>query len=391
MNYKRVLIIVFTIAFLIISIKPVLFTYHLIFAKYYQYSTNVVNSEYNYHFVKAVYYNPSYIEYLDKELFLRTALLEKEKEWIKKISLKAKAYFEAYFKNNLYFHYLQNGLQNKRIWKNLDSFTINMFNNKLFNSITILIFQNQEIEYPEAQLYHLVDLLNWKGNKKLSDFFIEYFHLKKSDLIFYPQSSEYEESYKILKVWAIDRLQLKSKNFNSNIIKAPGVTKDTALNLNGKISKDKHIHRVINGWFDVEKNGCLRSSYFNPLGKKNSSYKVVLKKKIFRFHQRIGRYFFSFDYLTQTDDAVFKLRIGSGSKTHSTLPNTNGQWFKVLLIIDMVLPIDEYLDFTVFQKFEGTVLVDNVFCSYSSEEEIERFGLRKLYVLDIKNFLCEGK
>jgi hypothetical protein len=358
---------------LLLSIKPILFTWNYFLAKI-QFDIRDDKLKGYMFLYKAIHYNPS--EFLlfktDKnEMADSLVTLSAHRENLDFIRQFGRppldmSYFEKEYKDNFYFQYLKGKLNKKRNWQNLDKVSFDMLEDPALNPLTILIFEKLRNSFTQPFVENLVEFCHWKKNTELADYLVISFNLKDKFLnrrqlsnIPWKRSVALLQDYVGLQ-WARDSFNLGHNLLPISSFGNPGQFEKfwdfsdmaggesfgkASFYLGLDMAGPRRLVRLMGFWVGQRK------------GKEPPRGGLWLKQPVRVFK---GYYVFSFDYRTKTgkENPSFFLWKGIAERR---LPPTKNRWHKVVFIIDNSRFRHYMMKPLIRMWGTGTMLVDNVF------------------------------
>lgn len=358
---------------LLVSIKPILFTWNYFLAKI-QFDIRDDKHKGYVFLYKAIHYNPS--EFLlfktdKKEMADALVTVSAHRENLKFIENFARspldmAYFEKEYRDNIYFQYLKGNLNQGRNWQNLDKVSFELLGDPTLNPLTILIFEKLRNQFTQPFVENLVELCHWKKNTELANYLVISYNLKDSFLEHQQLSNiPWETSIELLQDYVGQQWARDSFNLGHNLLPissfgnaeqfekfwdfsdmAGGESFGKASFLLGlDMAGARRMARLMGFWVGKRKD------------KEAPRGGLWLKKPVRVFK---GYYVFGFDYLTKTGNELPSFFLWKGI-AERWLPPTNNRWHKVVFIIDNS-KFRHYMMKPLIRMWgTGTMLVDNVF------------------------------
>lgn len=364
---------------LIVSIKPILFTYNFLLARF--------DPVYLY---KALHYNQA--EYLlkkiDRKQVMDAAVLYAVRRnrpgFLKRfasptISLKE---VNAAYRDNFYFQNLSGRLRENRDWQNLDEVSFALLAEAGQNPLTISIIDRIGHTFDVWFTENLKDYCRWRQNDGLADYLVEKFQLpERRPPLAALSAIPYLRSRARLKEILESRLDMGNIRLGPNLIEGgdfedplqfqqrwefcdlAGIRRFAPASFYAGWQRqgDKGAARLM-GFFFVEEAGKL-----SPRGGIRCHRSILLQR---------GLYVFSFDYFTRTGWEGHSFYLWDGIK-EPRIPRAQRGWKKAVFLLDNHALKFDYVRPLIRMWGVGTVLFDNVYLGEWQLQESDRAGLFK--------------
>ncbi len=173
---NKIFIIVILLLIILFSIKPFVFTYNYLIAKYHINISNNID-KYGKFVVNAVKYNNnSYVKF-EKHLIKSFILYDTENVY-ELIDEKFKKKIEIINQNNFYFQNYLNNINAKKNWQKLNKLSYFFLADKKYNNLTKSILNKLDNKFDKKFLFNLCDFLFSRNNTDMGDFIIKKYSLK---------------------------------------------------------------------------------------------------------------------------------------------------------------------------------------------------------------------
>jgi hypothetical protein len=377
---------------LVISIKPVLFTWNFIRANFHLeenkfkaggYMANTLS------YKSSVYrvfnkYAPMVVE----KYLVKSAIYNDDRKLLHSYSpLISFPAIQAQFTDNFYLRDLLGHIHQKRDLQHLDEVSLDLLADVQMNQRTIAIFEKIGATFDRAFIKNLADFVSWRGNISLRDYLVSAFVIPSPfnpvDLMAVNYNESVSRLEKIMRV----KYKLRADRLGENLVQCPGFTDP------GCTGKMWYFSRMFS------EKVFSRGSFFMGTDKIGKSKNPVIRVMGFfishdanksgpragvRFRERItaenGFYVFSFDYCTIMGSERPSFFLSKGMEKR--IPSTRGQWKKVIFILNNAFNEYEYLDPLIRMWGTGTLLVDNVFLSKAAAWEFSILESHALHIED---------
>lgn len=375
-NIREYLKPVVGVILVLISIKPALFTWHLIGA----------GSDYRLdkqraavHMYKCLLIKPSVYKAFKKHhrptadgLVIKSAIYNNDIHRLRDAHPEPAdiARIKSTFKDDFYLGHLfpgfMRGAQGKKPNpEHLDDVTLEILADPSMNPLTISILKKIVPGFSRDFAENLADFCQWKGNRQLVDFLaaagIEKNSLNKPAFV----PLNLQQSTARLKEILPGKYKQGAFRFGGNLLTSPGFDDIKKTGRNWRFSDMTDYKPFAAGSFTMGpdsagKNGMLRIMGFFVAKEKNRANPrggAWYKKRI---PIDAGHYLFSFDYAAKTgkENPSFYLGKSIGEKR---LPPTNGGWKKVIFILDNTGAKLKILKPLIRMWGTGSLWIDNVF------------------------------
>jgi len=175
-SQKYVKIILLAVV-VVISIKPVLFTWNFIRANFYLQKNKFKAGMY---MANTLSYKPSVYRVFNKyapmaveKYLVKSAIYKNDRKPLQVYShLIPFAAIQEHFSNNFYFRDLLGQLHQKRDWRHLDEISLDLLADVQMNQRTMAIFGKIAASFDRKFIKNLADFVSWRGNVSLRDYLV---------------------------------------------------------------------------------------------------------------------------------------------------------------------------------------------------------------------------
>jgi len=378
---------------LVISIKPVLFTWNFTRANFYLGKNQFKAGAY---MVKALSYKSSVYRVFEKyapavveKYLVKTAIYNNDRKLLQAYPrLIPFAAIQAQFTDNFYLQNLLGHIHQKRDWQHLDEVSLHLLADPQMNDLSIAIFGKISASFDRKFVRNLADFVSWKGNHSLCDYLVSTYVIPSTfsgvDLVGVSEDESVSGLERVMRV----KYRLRADRLGENLVQCPGFT-DPGCTVkkwyfsgmfNGKVfSRGSFIMGTDKIGEGEGQNPVMRVMGFfssHDANKSRPRAGVGCRKRI---AVENGFYVFSFDYCTITGKERPSFFLSKGLE--KPIPSTRGQWKKVIFVLNNAFNQYEYLSPLIRMWGTGTLLVDNVFLSKTVGQE---FSILESYVLHIE-------
>jgi len=389
-SQKYVKIILLAVV-VVISIKPVLFTWNFIRANFYLQKNKFKAGMY---MANTLSYKPSVYRVFNKyapmaveKYLVKSAIYKNDRKPLQVYShLIPFAAIQEHFSNNFYFRDLLGQLHQKRDWRHLDEISLDLLADVQMNQRTMAIFEKIAASFDRKFIKNVADFVSWRGNVSLRDYLVSAYAIPAPFSGADMMDVNYNESVSGLEKVMRQKYKLRADRLGENLVQCPGFTDP------GCTGKEWYFSGMFNGknfsrgsfFMGTDKIGKRKNPVIRVMGffishdtNKSAPRAGVRSRK--RIAAENGFYVFSFDYCTITGSERPSLFLSKGIEKR--IPSTGGQWKKVIFILNNAFNQHEYLNPLIRMWGTGTLLVDNVFLSKTAGQE---FSIVKPYVFHVE-------
>jgi hypothetical protein len=386
-NYLKIFLLAVV---LVISIKPILFTWNFIWANFHLEKNKLKAGKY---MANTLSYQPSVYRVFNKyapmvveKYLVKSAIYNHDRKTLQVyshvISFPA---IQAQFSDNFYLQALLGNIHQKREWRNLDEVSLSLLADPQMNQRTIAIFEKIGASFDGKFIKNLADFTFWKGNHQLCDYLVSAYTVPSPFSNVDSGGVNYNESLSGLEKIMGIKYKLRADRLGENLVQCPGFTDP------GCTGKKWYFSRMFKGKFSPgsflmgtdkigkSKNPVIRVMGFFISHEENKSRPRAGVRTRKRITAENGFYVFSFDYCTITGSERPSFFLSKGMEKR--LPSTRRQWKKVIFILNNAFNEYEYLSPLIRMWGTGTLLVDNVFLSKTVGQE---FSILESYVLHVE-------
>ncbi len=379
---------------LVISIKPVIFTWNFIRANFYLEKNQFKAGAY---MVRALSYKSSVYRVFEKyapavveKYLVKTAIYNNDQKLLQAYPrLIPFAAIQAQFTDNFYLRNLLGHIHQKRDWQHLDEVSLDLLADPQMNELTIAIFEKIGASFDRKFVRNLADFVSWKGNHSLCDYLVSTYAIPSTfsgvDLVGVSENESLSGLERVMRV----KYRLRADRLGENLVQCPGLTDP------GCTGKKWYFSEMFNGKV------FSRGSFFmgtDKIGEGEGQNPVMRVMGFFSSHdenksrpragvgcrKRIssenGFYVFSFDYCTITGSERPSFFLSKGLE--KPIPSTRGQWKKVIFVLNNAFNQYEYLSPLIRMWGTGTLLVDNVFLSKTAGQEFSILESHVFHIVD---------
>ena len=388
---KKYLKYLFLAVVVLISIKPVLFTWNFIRANFYLQENKFKAGGY---MANTLSYKPSVYRVFNKyapmvveKYLVKSAIYNDDRKPLQVYSpLISVPAIQGQFSDNFYLRHLLGRIHQKKEWQHLDEVSLELLADVQMNQRTIAIFEKIGASFDKKFIKTLADFVSWKGNISLRDYLVSAYEIPSPFNAVDLKGVNYNESVSRLEKLMQVKYKLRADRLGENLVQCPGFTDP------GCTGKKWYFSGMFNG------KSFSRGSFFMGVDKIGEGKNPVIRVMGFfishdanksepragvRYRKRIaaenGFYVFSFDYCTITGSERPSFFLSKGMEKR--IPSTRGQWKKVIFILNNAFNQYEYLNPLIRMWGTGTLLVDNVFLSKTAGQE---FSIIEPYVLHVE-------
>ena len=397
-KFKKYWILLILVAVVLVSIKPLLFTWNFILANF-NLADNKEAAEDR--ILKSLRYNPSSYKFLIKyhqttveRLIVKSAIYRNDINQLEALGMNRAdtARTKSNFKDNFYFQHLLKNPDQKRKWQNLDEVSFDVLADPDMNPLTLQIFEKIGSSFDRDFIENLKDFCLWKGNPELGRTLVAKYpvqskyegdkekfpavyvespvsmeKLKKVLAEKYPPAGAVFES-NLLECFSFDDKKNFEKNWYFSDMAGKPPYSDASFTI-GLDRRDEHgMLRIMGFFLDNEK-------------EKQRARGGVWSKK--RFFIEKGVYLFSFDYFTKTGRENPSFFLGKGIKTVK-LPDTGKTWKKVIYILNNASNRHRVLKPLIRIWGTGSMWVDNVYLGRIADPGFSLPAANALYLEEWK-------
>jgi len=363
------------VVLVLVSIKPAIFTWHLIRAGN---DYRPCKQQAAAHMYKCLLLKPSVYRAFKKyhpgtadNLVIKSAIYNKNIDRLKDSRPEPAdiSRIKSTFKDNFYlrhlFHRFLQGVRGQNP-ENLDDVSLELLADPTMNTLTISIFKKIAPSFSRDFVENLGDFCRWKGNHRLADYLTVAHDIEKKIPAkpALPSLNRQKSTDRLKEI-----LPIKYKRANilleKNLLKSPGFNDGKEIERHWYFSDMAGFNPFADASFtmgpdSIEKNGVLRVMGFfvdNKQSKSNARGGAWCKKRI---PIKTGHYLFSFDYTTKTgkEGPSFYLGEGIGEKR---IPAADGKWKKAIFILDNAHGKLKFVKPLIRIWGTGSLWVDNVF------------------------------
>jgi len=378
MKFKKLFILFLFISLLLISIKPVLFTFNLFLVKYYQYTSDYKNPNYNNYYIKALKNNPNAAKYLNSFRFIKSILFLNNEKLFDQIPDKSIEKLTDLNKYNLFFSYLVKS--NKTKWNYLDKTTLEMLSDKTFNKIFQFIIKNKKIKLNKKYSPFLVEYLRSLNNYELADFIINHFHIPDKSLISFNHLIDPDTSTINLKKKLNDKFNFNIDQSKKKIIKKIDFYSPSFFY--SRLQKDNIRHFTKLAPHSIGHNSYQKASFFVSKKRRRTLASLMVELELNTNRNEEGKYLVSFDYNTKSNNCIHKIQIGTTNRNLISIQSTGGKWIKLITLIDHHTFDDKKLRIIFLQNRTGIIIVDNLIIQKIDKKNQIKPLFEKVYFID---------
>lgn len=382
---KKYIPYILLLILILVSIKPLIFTWNFIWAGYYIHNHSMDAGEY---MLKALSQKRSAYAVFNESgplnierYIVKTAVIENNPKLLRQYPLEKK------FKDSFYFQDLMGNIKQQRRWENLDDVSFALLADPSINNHTLEIIGKISPGIEPGFLSNLADFAWWKTNKQLSSALVSTYSIP--DAPFQPShivmpSIEASVSIKSIMEFLTSRYHIGRQDIGENLVQCSGFDDSIRVAQNWFFSKMAGMKKFSRGSFimgedRVGKNPLMRLMGFFTIeerGKSKPRAGVRYKKNIIAEN---GYYIFSMDVYIRTGKEIPSVWLAPGLP-EERLALTPREWKRVIIVVN-----NSVNTYRVFQPLvriwgTGTLLVDNVFLGKVINP---RFGIDKPYELTI--------
>lgn len=374
--------------FILVSIKPVVFTWHFIQASLtlhlekdrFRAGTAIADTV-SYRPSTHVIFNRTSPQVLEDYL-ARTAVYADQRELLDEgLAVIDPSRLRFVFKDNFYVQNLLGGLDQQREWQYLDDLSLYVLADKRMNHITIAILEKIAARLEREFLKNIANYCHWKGNTPLARYLVSSYALE--DTPFKVEShGPVPGDPAIIYAFLNESYRLKAPDVGANLLQNPGFQEKPRWETKWYLSKMAGKKGFARGSFVMGSDHAEAAGKINRMvrlmgfyaehaaGKNKPRAGVRCRRK---FPAENGVYLFSFNYLTVSgkEDASFWLSSGL---LEQRLPATAKQWKTVVFLLDNSSNTYTLLNPLIRMWGTGTLLVDNVFLAKILDPEFSISG-----------------
>lgn len=367
-----------------ISIKPLLFTYHFLTFKYYS-SHARDNKRAEFHVTRAFTLNPA--EYLIHkkggqitiESLTKYAIRKNDPQILKKLRFPSLSFedLKSKYKDNFYVQHLLDNIGTDRNWENLDEISFEFLSDPTFNKLTIPILEEIRHTFNPDFIRTLIDFCKWKENVQLTQHLVDIYDIdvtssEQQTLQAPTNATSIQKLKNIIRLkFNLKKVELESiitqdfefpdiEDFQNEWIfsdMAGGeIFAEASFLMELDSSRKNKVVRLMGFFIDQ------KSPKINPRGGMWYQRPVTIKP---------GVYLFSFDYLTQTGKEIPSFWLREGIE-ELMLPQPKRQWRKLVFILNNQKGKWNSLKPLIRMWGKGTVLIDNVSLFRWLQPELDR-------------------
>jgi len=379
---------------LVISIKPVLFTWNFTRANFHLEKNKFRAGAY---MVNALSYKSSVYRVFEKyaptvveKYLVKSAIYNNDRKPLQAYPhLIPFAAIQEQFTDNFYLRYLLGHIHQKRDWQHLDEVSMDLLVDPQMNELTIAIFEKIGASFDRKFIKNLMDFVSWQGNVSLCDYLVSAYGISSPFSGVDLRGVNDNESVSGLEKVMWVKYKLRADRLGDNLVECPGFTDP------GCTGKKWYFSGMFNG------KSFSRGSFFMGADKIGEGENPVMRIMGFfishdagksepragvRCRKRIpaenGFYVFSFDYCTITGSERASFFLSNGIEKR--IPSTRGQWKKVIFILNNAFNQYEYLSPLIRMWGTGTLLVDNVFLSKTAGQEFSIIESDVLHIEELR-------
>jgi hypothetical protein len=347
---------------IIISIKPFIYTYNYLLAKYFIIIDKKENAEK--YILRGINYNPStYRLYKSSEYLLKAACVFKNERLLNVLDDKSLIQIKEEYKDNFYFQNIYGNLDSNRNWYHLDNVSYSFLKDKKYNKLTQSILNKLETNFSEEFLGNLLEFLYWRGNTELAGYIITNYNIKNFEWIKPNNSIDYMISIRRLDSY----MQKKySTVLEKKLIPSADFSTENSYSLNWDFSNHSNREPFGEGSFFVDLykiNQNFMVKIFNLF--LNNNARSVARGGIW-FKEKIelsdSYYVLSFDYWLKTGQEKPRFWLADGIRI-PWLDKKNRRWIKVIYILNNSKRKVEFVQPLIRIFGLGSMYVDNVIFS----------------------------
>lgn len=382
---------------IVLSVKPVLFSWHLLRAGF---STGEKRGA---AIVDALYYQPSLYRFFNEQqpgavehYLLKTAVYTNDRGILDQYNQRKPRLapgLNDYFRDNFFFHHLMGTIDkgSNKTWANLDDVTLEIMADKTMNAKTLAILKKIHRGLEPMLIRNLVAYTHWQGNRELSQ-------QLKNDYPVLPGKGIPDDAVPVavdskisgdsLHLFLVEKYKLRASGLSENLLAAAGFNSFPEFERNWYYSRMARENKFARGSFAMgldpldQKEEAGQKKPGKTVEKSGKGDSITVNRSVrlmgffterqtgksrprtgVRYRHHIpatnGFYIFCFDYCTVTGKEYPSFLVAGGLK-EIHLHHTKKEWKKVVLIINNAFNDYNSMNPLIRMWGTGTLRVDNV-------------------------------
>jgi hypothetical protein len=348
---------------IIVSIRPALFVYNYVIARY---QVRVLGdfSRASIYELRAINLNPeSWKSFKElRESRIKAAIFSNNRKVYNLLSTNEREKCEEKYKNNFYFQYFLNDIDKDKRWQYLDSLSFFFLQDKRYNKLTTSILNKLDTKFELEFLINLCDFLFWQNNVELVDFISGKYNLDRFEYKNPKEAINYQRSILKSKTVILRKFDLGKDPLGENLIQPIGLEDYDTIKEHWDFrapSKSQMDSSFFIGTEILKGNLTVKLTHlYTYSDNRSKNYGGIKYNK--KVNIDSGYYVFSFSYKKKTGEERVYFQLNKVIKTH-WLEAKVIDWQQVVFVFDNRDGKIQSLIPSIRMFNRGSLWIDNVF------------------------------